>query len=375
MKLLIISILFANTVYSKCVIRNIDNVKSERSTYFKGKVISSNSDKGMADVYTLRDKQSFPSYFEMKVKVEKVYKGNLKYEELHYKYPWIWNRLPGTKVFKKDEVLILSLKELPETNVVTEGYGQCGQNNKWFYFSKASEMKVEKAVQVTSLVAPSDYKVIKPYLVNSSQRRCANYSKSLAVDINSNKLHINEYQGKVSRSSSLLVSNGEFRAENHGEWGGGLKFVSKVKKMELYDNNISFVFEYGEKVLALGGLAHLRMDSGILIEVVKIGDSWKVVKKHKLGSKPNSYTVIEDKVYIVTNKGISVFRKGSVEKVWESNYLDLYPNSLVVLDDVFYIGMRHAVARVYKNESNKLMEDWLVRKECISIKGLKPVYK
>lgn len=100
--------------YSKCVPIEFKNIKDKLSLIIKAKVLKSNYNDRYSKIGFDTSKENRTAIFWMNVEVLKVYKGKIKNKNIRFEYLWKWYMKPGSQVFKKGDVLILSMRDLPE---------------------------------------------------------------------------------------------------------------------------------------------------------------------------------------------------------------------------------------------------------------------
>ena len=146
--------------------------------------------------------------------------------------------------------------------------------------------------------------------------------------------------------STLVIEDSIFIGTDHGEWSGELIFkdYSGMYPFEyrIIDDNIHDIFKFHNEIFVLTGLAHLGSDEGKLHKLGYINDKWNIAETFNLESEPNVYKIInDDKLLIVTNKGIVIFDGNNILKIIKNgkwNYL--YANSVYLNNGYIFIGAR-----------------------------------
>jgi hypothetical protein len=148
------------------------------------------------------------------------------------------------------------------------------------------------------------------------------------------------------------VKDGWILAYNKGEWGGAIYWFSKDgrARRKLSDDQVNqFLVDEG-RIVAVQGLAHLRISEGSLIEVTDEGGRWSVRELVRLPECGEAIAKVGRNEYAVVTSG-QLLRVGTDEKkireltpkdAWNS----LYPTSVVIgADGCAYLGMQQFVAR------------------------------
>jgi hypothetical protein len=163
----------------------------------------------------------------------------------------------------------------------------------------------------------------------------------------------------------LRFDEGNLVGIDRGEFGGGLWWFPAVGQGSLVSSeNVHGLFQDGSTVVVFVGLAHGITDEGAIVEIVREDTGWRIARRISLGSSPETWTRTADGALVVTGKGISRYRKGTVTRLHKSDYLPLGPNSVVAVDGTIFIGMRYAVARLTPRRRG-FVESWLVPPWCV----------
>lgn len=145
-------------------------------------------------------------------------------------------------------------------------------------------------------------------------------------------------------SGEMECDEGVFVGRYGGEWGGNIRFESKEGySYQILEDNFRGFTTIGEKYYVLTGLAHMGTDYGAFYEFVFEEGIWQAKQVGDLGSCPNTFLLIDNKLYIVTNKAMFVFdaEKDRVSTLVESTlWENMYPNSMLYANRSIYIGMR-----------------------------------
>ena len=94
-----------------------------------------------------------------------------------------------------------------------------------------------------------------------------------------NRHNIVEVRTEVSRTPHVAVraENGWLTGYYGGEWGGELTFVpDSGEPQKLQDGNVRDIFKFDGFFVAISGVAHLRINRGVVYRIQKDADDWKV---------------------------------------------------------------------------------------------------
>ena len=227
--------------------------------------------------------------------------------------------------------------------------------------------------------------------------RCFNFSHSeWRVSLEGDKVDITKWSGRkpdnpslpprlklepgmpgrtvnAGLSGAMHFASGWLLAYDAGEFGGGLWLTnedgSETKRI-LTDNVPAIVPLDGVGVLALSGLAHMKMDFGNeFIFSNPDGMNIRLQYAAHLDGAPSAFTKLADgSVLFVTTQSLNAITIKPRESA-ELNYFPkwtkmLYPNSIVALNDgTIFIGMRMFVLRLTPIPTG-YNEDWLLPNSC-----------
>ena len=204
-----------------------------------------------------------------------------------------------------------------------------------------------------------------------TDRSCGNYSKQeWAVTLNSDKsgILISRFKDSVRRYS-IPVHDGQLVGENHGEFGGGLWWVSKDgrQRKRLSRENVHGFVRTSNAVLVITGLAHMGVNYGDVLRYVD-GPSGKkrVEMLADLDWAPSAFTLESpETLMVLTSDGfVRVHTSGRVESVHRVVYGVLYPNSFTLSPNgVIHVGMRHFITRLTPS-GGTYKEEWFVPANC-----------
>jgi hypothetical protein len=118
-----------------------------------------------------------------------------------------------------------------------------------------------------------------------------------------------ETHRKQVPSAALRVADGWLLGGDRGEWGGELVLLDETgRSRRLVDDNIGGLAPLGARVVAIGGLAHLSSNRGLVYEVIRDAKGnwsahpWRVLPGAPWGSALES----DGSLLIDTNGGTVV---------------------------------------------------------------------
>ncbi len=174
------------------------------------------------------------------------------------------------------------------------------------------------------------------------------------------------------------VFNGYLIGYDHGEFGGGLKYVSSYNDIDYYveieekDNewnysimgrNVRKIFEFNNKIYATRGLAHLGSNYGNLIELIFNDGKWKYKYISSLIETPILTFNYGEFIYIITSQNILKIDKDlNITQILKSpfNWGILYPSSAFIKNRDIYIAMRKGILIIRDFETSPKYE-WYVK--------------
>ena len=142
-----------------------------------------------------------------------------------------------------------------------------------------------------------------------------------------------------------------------GEFGGGLYFVKPdgLDSYQITDYlNIRSIFEYEGRYFALEGLAHLGIQEGQIIEIIREDAIWKYKSLTRLIDAPALIADYKDGKVIVTSQYILKFGGDlKVTQILKSPFYwgMLYPSSLLIDNNDLYLAMRQGVLKITSFDS------------------------
>lgn len=229
---------------------------------------------------------------------------------------------------------------------------------------------------------------IKPLPIEPDRLQDANHSENnWQFLIEDNQLLIVQDNSR-EKSQNLLPFSDEFTAKNqrlfsgkrhvkkvksgflvglnHGEFGGGLVFVSDDESV-VYNFGerlrIREFFELNSKIYAIEGLSHLGSSGGQIIEIYK-DDIWTYKTAVKLDETPSLIEKLEDYFIILTNRNLIKLTKNlEIKKILTApiDWQVLYPTSVYIDAENLFVAMREGILKIENFQTNSTFS-WFVPK-------------
>lgn len=143
------------------------------------------------------------------------------------------------------------------------------------------------------------------------------------------------------RVTEFALPNGKLKEEDHGEWGGFLKFFpydTTQNVIEIKTGNIKFIFQCNNKIYFLEGLSHLSMHYGSMYQLDTINGHFSIKKQVDFDYPPTACAVQTDTIIVASGGYIYIFQNNRKEK---KPIRGIYPNSMTVFDNgIIYMGIR-----------------------------------
>lgn len=126
------------------------------------------------------------------------------------------------------------------------------------------------------------------------------------IDVNPTNLREIRTPVREVPTVALRLDDGWLAASNRGEFGGELMFLADdgAAPVQVYDGNVSDLYRFGTRLVALVGIAHLAIDEGRVLELRRDGDGWRTDVWRVLPSAPgHSWRVDTGELLINTYDG------------------------------------------------------------------------
>ncbi len=194
---------------------------------------------------------------------------------------------------------------------------------------------------------------------NTKEMHNLNYSRDeFEVKIENNDLKVSKT--KEINERELKINDGKLIARNFGEFGGKLVYKSdenKFKEKTIFEGNVSFVFEFQNKLYFISSYQHGDSDFGNLYELVRIKKKFRYSKILELESAPQAYYIFNNKIYIVASEKFFIINNFKKEILpIDSFWAITYPNSLVVFDEKnIFFGMRGGIVKIDSIEKTAIL--------------------
>ena len=159
---------------------------------------------------------------------------------------------------------------------------------------------------------------------------------------NSNFKNINEFEA-TNYLRELKTSNGKFRGKDNGEWGGNVRFFPHIGfGYKLLDDNFRGFYTVNNRSFVLTGLSHMFSNAGCLYELKYYKGKWHAELKFNFESTPKAYLVVDDIVYLITDKSLYKIVNGDEIEIISDNafWSGLSPNSMILANSKLYVGIK-----------------------------------
>lgn len=114
------------------------------------------------------------------------------------------------------------------------------------------------------------------YTAGDEQEQRAKDPDAVIVVNQNNMVEVREEVRKTP-NVAVRTNHGWLTGYNGGEWGGELMYKPDSGDIQkLLDANVADLFKFGEGYVAITGLAHLSLNSGLIFRVFQEGDSWQI---------------------------------------------------------------------------------------------------
>ena len=102
----------------------------------------------------------------------------------------------------------------------------------------------------------------------------------------------------------LRVPDGWLLGGSRGEWGGEIVFKGEGDQYyEILKDNVIGLFTLGERIIAVTGLAHLTLNSGLIYELKLVDGKWRAERWRALPGAPQSVGKLQNGEIMVATEG------------------------------------------------------------------------
>ena len=102
----------------------------------------------------------------------------------------------------------------------------------------------------------------------------------------------------------LRVPDGWLLGGSRGEWGGEIVFKGEGDQYyEILKDNVIGLFTLGERIIAVAGLAHLTLNSGLIYELKLVDGKWRAERWRALPGAPKSVGKLQNGEIMVATEG------------------------------------------------------------------------
>jgi hypothetical protein len=157
--------------------------------------------------------------------------------------------------------------------------------------------------------------------------------------------------GSKARECSFEVKNGIIIGTNYGEWGGKLIFKDAATEYTILQDNVVGIIDYNNDIYILTGLSHLGISEGKIVKIEMINGKFTPIFSADFESSPETFTMYENELYIVTFNGLIAFDGNNTREILNKQFwFSLYPQSVYVNNNIIAIGMRGCIAIISRED-------------------------
>lgn len=142
------------------------------------------------------------------------------------------------------------------------------------------------------------------YTAGDEQQQRAKDPDGIIVVNQNNMVEVREEVRKTP-NVAIRTNQGWLTGYNGGEWGGELMFKSDSGDVqELLSANVADLFKFGDDYIAVTGLAHLSLNSGLIFRVFHESESWQIDPWITLPGAPrDSWRADTNEIVVDTYRG------------------------------------------------------------------------
>ena len=209
------------------------------------------------------------------------------------------------------------------------------------------------------IVLDKAWKKFEELELQTDEEIMSNDGYDVLITVNSNT--ITRTDNERIYNSELKTKRGKIIGTNGGEWGGEIKYIPNFGLgYDLVNKNFLGFYMIDNRAFVLTGLGHMTVDEGSIYELLYTNGRWKAEYVLDLNSEPQTYLIINNTLYVVTNKSLLLIEDNKITKsiygknMWNS----LYPNSMIVVNSTVYFGIRGGMISV--NTNNNTIERYVL---------------
>ncbi len=169
----------------------------------------------------------------------------------------------------------------------------------------------------------------------------ANHGADILITVKNNMIVTMDNEYEYISEYEIKTDQGRIIGIDGGEWGGQVKFAPNFGLgYTVIEENCRGFYSTDNRLFVLTGLGHMAVDEGNVYELTFHDGKWSAEKTLDLQSSPQAYLLVEETLYLITNKALFVIENGEIVKqiAGDDNWASLSPNSIVVANSTLYMG-------------------------------------
>lgn len=208
----------------------------------------------------------------------------------------------------------------------------------------------QKSYAQTSDMIPKEFVESMQPKVESEEWYPLNHSKNeFSVKLVKDRLKIEKF--KAVDKCELKIQGGTLIGINKGEFGGQLIFQpndSTKQAIKISKGNISFIFNFKNKIYFITSYAHQVFSSGGLFELERLNNNFTFKLLVDFEDAPFAFTIYKDTFLVATLENFYIVKDFKKELIFKNTFWNsLYPNSIAVLNDEnIFLGMRSGIVKI-----------------------------
>lgn len=165
-----------------------------------------------------------------------------------------------------------------------------------------------------------------------------------SIDLSTHYKNIDPFQ-------AIKTDDGWITGYNRGEFGSAIYWYNDdgTQRKKLSEHRVNGFTVVKNRIFAAEGIAHMSLDEGSIIEIVKVNQQWAVLEFIALPESAEAITQLPNgDLAVITSSAI---RRLTLDKKLSTlatnrDWMYLYPNSITSDDKFIYVGMRAYIARI-----------------------------